>query len=280
MNAHLTKRCTLVLLLSMAMALAAGLVAWGPVPLTAADHAYAGALAWRGLPHALTVLACVPMCMVCIWGLNNVLQAGWPAHLVRPWVGFYGAAFLMSATAGLYHIDPDNFGYALSNAFAAAGFMQLLLAFSAERLDARFGSPAAIAAGLGLAVACGAWWLAGEMLGGGGDLRGLLLLQALPALLIPAGALRLGGSHTRGADWLWALGLYAVGRLLEMADAPVLAATGLLGGHAAMHLVLAGGTGWLAYRAAASRAAPPAVSPWLTTQPQASQRSTSASTSG
>jgi len=293
MNADLTKRCTLVLLLSMTLGLAAGLVAWGPMVLGFADPVYAGAAAGLGMApaaaaaSAINALACLPLCGVCIWGLNNVLHSDWPADAVRPWVGFYVAAFLMSASAGLQHIDPDRLGCALTHTFAAAGFLLLLLAFLSERADARFGSAAACSAAVALALGSGGWWLAGELRAGGGDLRALLLLQALPALLIPAGALRLRGSRTAGGDWLIALGVYAMARLAgatEWADEAVFAATGWLGGHAVMHLLLAAGTGGLAYRAGT-----PVDSPALAGSSVvagsgrvslASQRSASATTSG
>lgn len=287
MTAPLSKGCTLVLLLSMALALAAGLIAWGPLALTANDHVFADQRSVLGIANALTALACLPLCAVCVWGLQNLLNADWPSELVRPWVAFFGFAFMMSASAALYHLAPDNLGWAIGNTFAAAAFVQLLLGVLAERVDARFGSRHAVVAGIGLAVSAGIFWLAGDTLAGRGDLRGLLLLQALPALLIPAGALGLPGRHTATRDWVAILAVYAGARLAEQADAAVLGATQLVCGHALMHLLLAAGAAVLAYRAApASAARRAADSPSPLSSPQAaglavaSQRQTSLNTAG
>lgn len=274
MTTRLSKGCTLVLLLSMSLALAAGLLAWGPLSLSDANHLFADGRMLFGIPNGLTALACLPMCAVCVCGMQNVLHADWPSALCRPWLGFFTLAFMMAASAALYHLAPDNLGWAIGSTFAAGAFALLLLAFLAERVDARFGSPVAVSTAVVLALGAGAWWLAGEMLIGRGDLRPLLLLQALPALLIPAGALSLPGRHSSGGDWLFVFGLYGAARLLEQADAAVFAATGLLGGHALMHLLLAAGTAWLAYRASGAPRGT-AVSPSA-----ASQRQTSLNTSG
>ena len=93
----------------------------------------------------------------------------------------------------------------------------------------------------------------GHFDGDGADLRAVLLLQALPVLLIPAGAAWLEGRYTQTRDWLLVLAAYAVAKLLDLADAPLLNATGWLSGHTAMHLALAGVAIWMAYLASASR---------------------------
>ena len=90
--------------------------------------------------------------------------------------------------------------------------------------------------------------------GGAVDLRPFLLLQLIPVLLIPAGALSLPGTHTRASDWLFMLVVYAAARGFDLADASIHAATGWLGGHALMHLALAGVAARLAYRASSTGA--------------------------
>ena len=78
-------------------------------------------------------------------------------------------------------------------------------------------------------------------------------------LLIPTAVLRVPSTQTRNSDWLIALGLYAVSKLLELADAPIFNATGWVSGHTLMHLGCATVVGWMAYRAAAARAGGSAV---------------------
>lgn len=82
------------------------------------------------------------------------------------------------------------------------------------------------------------------------DLRPYLLMQLLPVLLLPAGALGLAGTHSRSGDWLLMLAIHVAAKGFDFADAEIYTATGWIGGHALMHLSLAGVAGVLAYRAA------------------------------
>jgi hypothetical protein len=96
--------------------------------------------------------------------------------------------------------------------------------------------------------------LLGAAWGRGVDMRPLLLLEVLPVLLIPAGALWLPGAHTRTSDWIIALVAYGVAKAFDAADAAVLSVTGWISWHGLMHLTLAAVAAWLAYCAGNARA--------------------------
>jgi len=82
-----------------------------------------------------------------------------------------------------------------------------------------------------------------------GDMRALLL-ETLPLLLIPAGALDLHGRHTSVADWVLVMCLYAMARLFDLANSPVLEMTGSITGHTLMQLSTAALGAWIALRSA------------------------------
>lgn len=254
MDDSLVRRCTLVLLGAMALALATGLLAWGPVPLEPAAWRHADTRPWLGLPNAGNVLASLPQIVVGWWGWHVTRNAPWPPAVRRPWAAFHLCTLAAGALALLYHLQPGPTGWIAAHTSLCAAFAMLALGALAERVDARFGQTRPTVLLLLGVLLSGAV----VVTGGGADIRPLLLFELLPVLLLPAGAISLPGRWTRTVDWVVMLIGYGLARLADLHDARLLAATGGLGGHALMHLLLAVVSGWLAYRAllAASRAAP------------------------
>ena len=276
MSPRMSQGCTLVLLLAMMIALAVGLTAWGPISLQPRDHVYADPRAWAGIPNAFNVLSCLPLVGAGLWGLVAVSRSDWPPSLRMPWLGFFALVAMHSIAAAFYHLWPGNGSHAVAHVFAAGAFVMLLLGFLAERVDARYGSLQSLAIGVALAVLAGIWWFGGEWSIGHGDMRALLFLETVPVLLIPAGALRLNGRFTSSGDWLAMLCLYVAARSAGLADAAVFQATGWLGGHALMHLLLAALAARLAYRAGT---VPGAVLGFAGLVAEPTQRKTSLNTS-
>ncbi len=261
----------MALLAAMTAAAAIGLVAWGPVRLSATAHEYAAAQTLWGLPGGANAIACLPMLLAAAWGWWAERRRGAPAHLRRPWLGMYTCAALGAIVAAGYHVWPSDALYLASHTAMAAAFTLLCAAMLAERVQVAFGSRAGVAASLVVAATA-----LGSSLhdGGAADLRPLILLELAPLLLVAAGVPGLPGTHTRRSDWLIMLALYGTGRLFDWADQPILEATGLLSGHTLMHLALAAAVAWAAYSAAARTAAS------ATDAGDASQRSTSLNTAG
>lgn len=254
MSEPLGRRCALTLLVAMAVATVAGLIAWGPVLLAPALHAYADDRAWGSLHNAANVLASLPLLVAALWGIVATRASRWSDELRRPWTAFHVCAGAAAAVAAVYHAAPGDASFVLAHALTAAGFVFLGLGVLAERVHPGFGSARALfGAGLLAALAC-AIVLVGAPLGRGIDMRPLLLLEVMPVLLIPAGALWLPGTHTRASDWIIMLSAYGLAKGFDAADASVLSVTGWISGHGLMHLCLATAAGWLAYCAATARA--------------------------
>lgn len=240
----------------MTLSIGMGMLAWGPIVLAHSAHSHADARTFVGVAHGVNVMLSLPMLLAGVWGWHALGRSPWPVVVRPPWRWFFGFVALSAGMATLYHSAPSELGYLAAQAMAAGAFVMLLCGALAERVDARFGSARACSvalAAVGMAAAASALstsWL-GQM-----DMRPILLLQLLPVLLIPAGALGLPGLCTTRTDWMLMLGLYAAARLCDLGDAAVMRFTGAISGHALMHLCLAGAVGWLAYRA--STAAAPA----------------------
>lgn len=268
MTEQLGRRCVLVLFAAMTIALLTGLLAWGPVPLGPRAHDYADLRRWFGLPNAANLIASLALLPAALYGVFATRSSGWPVALRRPWLGFHASAIAAGMLAAAYHLAPTDTVYVLANTALSAACALLTAALLAERVDPRFGSPAAVGLVCAL-VAAAAGWVAWT---GASDLRPFIMIDVLPVLLVPTGALGLPGGHLRSTDWTAVLVAYAAARLADIGDAAILAATGWISGHALMHLGLAFVAGWLAYCAARAGAGvdPDAVA----------QRQTSLNTAG
>lgn len=256
-SATLERRCALLLLAAMGMAVLVGLLAWGPVALQADEFRYADTRRWWGIPNAMNVLANLPVMLAGALGLHRTRTSVWPAHVRMAWQGFHGAVVLSGAAATAHHLAPTVALFVLSQMAMATALTLLCCGALAERVDVRFGSPRGLAVA-GLFVSALALQLAvGTWLTGSVDLRPVLLLQLLPVLLIPTGAMSLPGSVTRLSDWMLMLTAYGLARAFEQADVAIFSATGWIGGHALMHLSLACAAGWLTYRAGSASTCQP-----------------------
>jgi hypothetical protein len=276
MSPRMSQSASLVLLLARTVATAVGMMAWGPIELQPKDHQFANMRPWLGVPQAFNTLACAPLLAAGAWGLVALRNGGWPAALRAPCSMYFACAVSMGVSSAAYHLDPSDARYVVSHAFGAGAMTMLGLLFLAERVDGLFGSAPAILGGIGIVGFATLWWFAGEWTTGHGDLRALVFLECLPVFLLPSGALCLPGRFTRRADWLAMMLLYLVARSAGLMDAPLLDPTGGVGGHALMHLFLAGVAGCIAYRAGVASGARPLVA---ASASDPTQRRTSLSTS-
>ena len=252
---QLGRRCALVMLTAMTLAVVMGLMAWGPVELTASAHQYADGRVWLGLPGAANVWVNAAMFAAGAWGWFATLGSRWPVCLRTPWQLFQACAMVSAGAAALYHTRSLDTLFVLTHVATASGFVMLTLGLLAERVHVRFGSPqVCLMVLLGIVLAGGAT-LMSQGPGGRIDMRPLLLLEIIPVLVISAGALNLPGRATHVFDWVVVLTLYALAKLFETGDAFFLEMTGWVSGHTLMHLALSAAVGWMGYCAVLARAA-------------------------
>jgi hypothetical protein len=275
MTDQLGRRCALVMLASMTLAVMMGLMAWGPVELTASAHRYADERVWLGMAGAANIWVNAAMLAAGAWGWQATRRSHWPLHLRTPWQLFQLCAMVSAGAAALYHARPHDTLFVLTHVVTASGFVMLTLGLLAERVHSRFGSLPVCLMVLGGIVLTGGAMLLAHTQSGHLDMRPLLLLEIIPVLVIPAGALSLPGRSTQGFDWVVVLTFYAFAKLFETGDALVLEASGWISGHTLMHLALTAAVGWMAYCAALARSA---TDPAGETSGAASQRDTSLNT--
>lgn len=248
MTEQLGRRCAVVILAAMTLALLVGLIAWGPVPLAAHEHRYADQRSWLGVPNIAHLIANLPLLAAGLWGWLRTRTGDWPDELRAPWQLFHLCVLGGALVSVAYHAAPGDTGYLLSQVAMSAAFVLLTIGVLAERVNPWFGTRAGITCAMVLTLLLSTTSLTGGTI----DLRPFLLLQLLPVLLIPTGVLGLPGRHTRSADWMIMLATYVVARGFGMADALVYERTGWISGHSLMHVGLGCVAGWLAYCAASA----------------------------
>jgi len=232
------RRSSLHALAFVALLLAAGLAAHGPVAQWVSYHAFADARGWLGLPNAENVLSNLPFALIGAWAWRALQRA--PG--LAAWRLFSAALVATALGSAAYHWAPGNGLLVADRLPIAWACAALLCAFLAERVDARCASLPALCAAAAASSASVAWWWFTEQ-HGVGDLRPYLFVQFLPMLLVPIALwLKLPARGRVGlpdATWWAVLGLYGAAKLMELADQSVFDATGFVSGHTLKHLLAA-----------------------------------------
>ena len=218
--------------LAVTVALAAALVAHGPIAQFAHYHEFADRSVLMGVPHAADVLSNLAFAAVAVWGLLRVrpMRIGY--------LLFLGALLLTAFGSALYHLAPDDAALVwdrLPIALACAG---LLAAVRAECVTALHEKRDVVLLGMFASFSVGWWQFTGMF--GAGDLRPYLLLQILPLVLIPLWQWIYRAPRRDRIAFASALALYAVAKVAEVYDHQVLAALGVVSGHTIKHLLAAG----------------------------------------
>jgi hypothetical protein len=233
------RRIALVLGLLAAAAIAA--VVAPPIPQDPAYHRLADARTFFGIPNALNVVSNLPFVLVGALGASAVRPRG-AARFVEgrerwPWMVFFAGLLLTGFGSAYYHLAPGNERLVWDRLPLAGALMGLFAAVIAERVGVRAGLTLLVplvAAGLGSVL----WWAAGEAQGRG-DLRPYALVQFYPLVAVPLMLYLFRPRYTRGGAVLAAVAVYALAKLLELFDGPILAVGAMVSGHTLKHLAAA-----------------------------------------
>lgn len=224
-----------------------------PIAQEPAYHNFADQRRIINIANFYNVLSNLPFVIIGFMGMRLVAlrqATGGLAELRIMYLTFFGGVLLTGFGSVHYHLQPGNQTLLWDRLPMTVAFMALFSAIIGEYISSRLALklfvPLLIAG-----IASVVYWYATE-LDGHGDLRAYLLVQFLPVLLIPL-ILWLFDSKLNGDRYIWGvIGAYAVSKLMEVFDAQVYSAVGLLSGHSLKHLVAALGT-LIFYRALRER---------------------------
>lgn len=198
----------------------------GPIGQAANYHHFADSRSLFGIPNGADVLSNLGFLMVGLYGWfvarRNQAGAAWRAFSIALVATAFGSAW--------YHLAPDNARLVWDRLPIALACAALLAAVLRDILDEAMHAPWMLPALLLSGVASVAWWTIT------GDLRPYLLLQIAPVVLIPVLQWLAATPMARRKAFGVAIGLYVLAKLLELGDASVFQAQGLVSGHTAKHL--------------------------------------------
>jgi hypothetical protein len=223
----------------------AGVFLLPKIPQPQEYHNFADAREWIGIPYAANVLSNAGFIVVGTWGLQKILANDGVTFLEDrerwPYAVLFGGVALTCFGSGYYHLAPDDARLVWDRLPMTIGFMGLMSAMIAERIDVSIGLkllPVLLAAGAGGVF----YWKLVD------DLRLYGFVQFFPALAIPL-MMWLYPPRYSGAKYLGfaAMG-YAAAKIFEAADKPIYRATGrTVSGHTLKHLAAAAGV-WFVLR--------------------------------
>jgi hypothetical protein len=215
------------------------------IPQNEAYHNFADKRALLGIPNGLDVLSNVFFLFVGVAGFWTVFRT---AHFSDarerwPYAAFFLGVTLTAFGSSWYHLNPNDATLVWDRIPMTIGFLGLVSALVAERVNVRAGLWL-LAPMILLGVASVIYWEITQRQGRG-DLRpyafaqfGSLLILVLLIFLFPA-------RYTRTYDLGISLGLYALAKSLEFADRPVYAALQIVSGHTLKHLAAALSAYWI-----------------------------------
>jgi len=268
------------LFFALILALAAGLLAWGPMLWSAPRPEAPDTPAIAGWQDALVLLASVALVLTGVGGWRAVGKAiGAGAPSARTWRWFFAVVAIQGLACGLHHALGVQSTRLLFEFCCAAGSALLFVGLAADRVHARWASTPMRVGVLALSALATAWWACGLGLQGSGDMRGLLFIDALPLLALAAGVAGLQTCCARGgADISILAAAYGVARLLSLADGSFLPDLGLAVNQGIALFAIAGASVWFAHCwASAAQTAPQATD---AAGSASKTRSTSLNTSG
>lgn len=206
-------------------------------------HDFADQRVWCNVPHALDVLSNLPFAA---WGLAGLWALARAVRLraldsVPAWLAglFFAGLIATAGVSSYYHWQPDDAGLVWDRAGMVLAFAGLLGLAGVQAAGRRAGAALGVAVLVCGLMAVGVWAASGDLLPWavlqGGGMVLILLVAWLPPVPC-ASSLRI--------RWGAVIALYALAKVLELADHQVFALTSqLVSGHSLKH-VLASLSAW------------------------------------
>lgn len=237
---HFSPRLAIILAIGIAATLAVALHA--PIPQPFAYHAFADQRRILGIPNFWNVVSNLPLLLVGWAGIRELARRspqGTLATLRAAYCCFFVGGILVAFGSAYYHLAPSNDTLTWDRLPMTIVFMAFFSIIIGEHLSPSLGRRLLVPLLL-LGLASVAYWYFSER-AHHGDLRLYILVQYLPAALVPA-VLLLFPSRLSHVRFVWAvLGVYALAKLFEETDRLVFSFGQIVSGHTLKHVVAAVG---------------------------------------
>ena len=235
---HFSPRLAVILAIGIVAALAVALHA--PIPQPSAYHVFADQRRILGIPNFWNVVSNLPLLLVGLAGVRALAgrsPQGTLTSLRGAYFCFFLGGILVAFGSAYYHLAPSNDTLTWDRLPMTIVFMAFFSIIIGEHLSPSLGRRLLVPLLL-LGLASVVYWYLSER-AQHGDLRLYILVQYLPAALLPA-VLLLFPSRLSHVGLVWAvLGMYALAKLFEVTDRLVFSFGHIVSGHTLKHVVAA-----------------------------------------
>jgi len=235
---HLSPRLAVIPAIGIVAALAVALHA--PIPQPSAYHAFADQRRIFGVPNFWNVVSNLPLLLVGLAGVRALAgrsPQGTLTSLRGAYFCFFLGGILVALGSAYYHVEPSNDTLTWDRLPMTLVFMAFFAIIIGEHLSPSLGRRL-LAPLVLLGLASVVYWHLSER-ANDGDLRPYILVQYLPAALVPV-VLLLFPSQLSRVGLVWAvLGMYALAKLFEVTDQQVFSFGQIVSGHTLKHVVAA-----------------------------------------
>jgi|SRR6185369_7742000 hypothetical protein len=242
-------RTRVVLLVAVVVGLTIATALVARIPQDPAYHRFADQRTIFGIPHFFDVISNLPFLFIGAWGLFVALQSSRNMFAVSserwPYVVLFVGVLLTAFGSSYYHWNPNNHTLVWDRLPMTVGFMGLLSAAIVERIHHRTGMRLLSTLVL-LGIASVVYWYRTE-LAGSGDLRPYVLAQFGSLLLLILTLILFAPKYTGGKYIGYAIGFYALAKVLELLDAPIYHVLRVVSGHTLKHLAAAAAVFWIVW---------------------------------
>jgi len=237
-------RAWLVILLAV-LGLAAVLVL-PPLRQPQRYHQFADQAAFLGIPNCLNVISNVAFVIVGLRGLGFLAQkrgANGPGAFIEASERWAYAAFFLGVTltgfgSAYYHWNPSHSALVWDRLPMTVAFMSVLAATVTERLHVKLGRLLLVPFVVAGAASVFYWQRTGNLWPYAAVQYYSVFLVAVMIGLFPP-------RYSRTPDWLEVMGIYALAKVAEALDQPIMSLTKVVSGHTLKHLLAAVAVLWL-----------------------------------
>jgi hypothetical protein len=209
-------------------------------------HRFADQAPFLGIPNCLNVISNAAFVIVGLIGLGFLArkrEANKPGGFVETSERWAYAVFFLGVTltgfgSAYYHWNPCDSTLVWDRLPLTVAFMSVLAATITERLNVKLGRLLLVPLVVAGAASVFYWQRTGNLWPyAAAQYYSVLLIVVMIGLFPPR--------YGRTADWLWVVGVYALAKVAEALDQPIMSATKVVSGHTLKHLTAAVAVFWL-----------------------------------
>jgi hypothetical protein len=209
-------------------------------------HAFADQAAFLSIPNCLNVMSNAAFVLVGLMGLSFLVQkreAHKPGAFIEAserwaYAAFFLGVILTGFGSAYYHWNPCDATLVWDRLPLTVAFMALLAATVTERISVKLGVWLLVPLVIAGATSVFYWQRSG-------NLWPYAAAQFYSVVLIVVMIRLFPSRYSRTADWFWVIGIYALAKVAEALDQPIMSLTKVVSGHTLKHLVAAVAVFWL-----------------------------------